>query len=158
METQNMCARLGLWKKTSPGYFGGGQEWAYPTLGMNPNPTECVWLGPNVSDIECSTCALGYETTSASNSTCIQPEFRPHSGWQGSSEQAELQLKGIDNTDTGTPMLLTKHKYTIPAPKLEPKERKFAGYAQPFLKIRYELDFSRGAEVNKSGKIKPSGG
>ena len=107
-----------------------------------------------MADVECSTCTLGYETTSASNTTCVQPEFRPYGGWQGSPDQAELQLRGIDNAsirldaDRATPILLTEHTYTIPAPKLEPKERKFAGYQQPFLKIRYELDFSRGAEVD----------
>ena len=31
---------------------------------------------------------------------------------------------------------------------LEPKERKFAGYKQPYLKIHYELDFTTGAEVD----------
>ena len=119
-------------------------------------PAECLWIGPNVADLDCSTCALGYETASASNNnntTCIQPEFRPYSGWQGSSDQALLQLQDVDGavlkaTGTGTPILLTGHTYMIPAPKLEPMERRFAGYAQPFVKIRYELDFSRGAEVD----------
>jgi len=43
---------------------------------------------------------------------------------------------------------LTKHTYTIPGPQLEPKESKFAGYEQPYSKIHYELDFSRGAQVD----------
>jgi len=145
---------LGLWRNKGPGHFGGYQEWELTPLGLAPNPVECLWVGPNVADVECSTCTLGYETTSASNTTCVQPEFRPYTGWEDSLDQALLQLRGIDNasirvdTDTTTPVLLTEHTYTIPAPKLEPKERKFAGYQQPFLKIRYELDFSRGAEVD----------
>ena len=106
-----------------------------------------------LSDVNCSFCVLGFEVSSSSNTTCVQPEFRPFNGWEGSSDQVELRLRGMDDvvladTDAATPTLLTEHTYTIPAPKLEPKERKFAGYAQPFLKTRYELDFSRGAEVD----------
>ena len=114
-----------------------------------PNPTRCVWKGPNMFDLNCSTCGLGYETASATNTTCVRPEFRPHSGW----DQSHLQLRSmtgaiLNNTGTATPILLANHTYTIPAPMLEPKERKFVGYEQPFLKIRYELDFSMGAEVD----------
>ncbi len=36
----------------------------------------------------------------------------------------------------------------ITAPMLEPKNKKFSGYKQPYTKIHYELDFSRGAEVD----------
>lgn len=85
------------------------------------------------------TCVLGYEMSSATNTTCVKPEFRPHSGWEGSSGQALLQLQGIDGgvlngTDANTPpILLTEHTYTIPAPMLEPKERMFAGYQQPYV-------------------------
>ena len=143
----------GLWRNSGPGYFGEPQEWSWAPLAYAPNPTECVWVGPNVADVDCSTCTLGYETTSASNNTCVQPEFRPHSGWEGSSGQAQLQLQDthgavLKSTGAATPVLLTGHTYIVQAPTLEPKERKFVGYAQPFVKIRYELDFSRGAEVD----------
>ena len=36
----------------------------------------------------------------------------------------------------------------LQAPRLEPKERRFVGYEQPYTKIHYELDFSRGADVD----------
>ena len=34
------------------------------------------------------------------------------------------------------------------APQLEPKERHYVGYKPPHTQIFYELDFSRGAEVD----------
>ena len=153
----HVCTRAwisGLWTNKGLGVSGGQRKWAQPPLGFAPNPILCRWVASNLSNINCSTCTLGYETTDASNTTCVQPKFQPYSGWEGSPDQALLRLRGIDNAtirvdmDTAMPVLLTEHTYTIRAPKLEPKERKFAGYAQPFLKIRYELDFSRGAEVD----------
>jgi len=45
-------------------------------------------------------------------------------------------------------VLLAGHTYRIPPPALVPKERKFAGYEQPYSKIHYELDFSLGADVD----------
>ena len=111
-----------------------------------PNPVGCVWKGPHVSDLDCATCALGYETTNATNTTCFQPEFRPYKGWAADLSRAPLQLQGKDGANTTT--LEAGRTYTIAAPALDPKETKFAGYAQPFTKIRYKLDFSRGAEVD----------
>ena len=142
-----------LWRRTTPGFHGGGQGQCFIPITFAPNPARCVWKGPNITDLDCSTCSLGYEIASAGNTTCVQPQFRPYLGWQGSTERAELQLLGIDGNvpngpDTATTILMANHTYTIPAPKLEPKERKFVGYEQPFVKIRYELDFSRGAEVD----------
>ena len=65
-----------------------------------------------------------------------------------------LQLRDTNNVpiersaDTNITVLLTEHTYTIPGPLLEPKDRRFVGYEQPYTKIHYELDFSRGAEVD----------
>ena len=41
-----------------------------------------------------------------------------------------------------------RYTYTIPAPRLEPKEKMFVGYEQPYAKIRYEIDFALGADVD----------
>ena len=136
------------------GYFGGNFEWGFIPIGFSPNPAECVWIGPNMGDFDCSTCFLGYETTSTSDTTCIQPEFRPHKGWADSSDRTLLKIPDTQRADgdeakasTNTPVLLTGQTCTIPAPRLEPKERMFVGYAQPYTSIRHELDFTRGAEV-----------
>ena len=148
---------LGIWRHphTGRGFFGGNQSWGFIPIGFSPNPVECVWVGPNVSEFECKTCVLGYETTSTNDTTCIQPEFRPHKGWAASSGSDLLEIQdaqranGIERgASTSTPILLTGQTYTIPAPLLEPKERMFVGYAQPYTSIRYELDFTRGAEVD----------
>ena len=113
---------------------------------------ECVWVGPFLSDLNCSSCVLGYETTSETNATCVKPEFRPHRHWKANYSRLRLQdTRGIaiahDTGGTDAPILLTGHSYEIPAPRLEPKTRLFAGYKLPDTKIHYELDFSRGAEV-----------
>ena len=146
---------VGVWKHTGLGYFGA-TEWCVPPIEMAPNPVECVWVGPLVSDFDCSTCVLGYETTSIDNTTCTRPEFRPHRGWVNGagSGQAQLQLQDTrggtigQDPDTGASVILTGSEYAIAAPRLEPKERKFVGYAQPYTDIRYELDFTLGAEVD----------
>ena len=144
----------GLWPHTGLGHFGGGQDWAFPSISFAPNFVECLWIGPLVSDFNCSTCVLGYQTTSTSNTTCIMPDFRPYRGWASSSDHTKLQIQDARGTafdqanETSTPILLTGHTYTISAPLLEPKERRFVGYRQPYSRIRYELDFSRGAEVD----------
>ena len=112
------------------GHFGGGEDFALPPIYLAPNPVECLWIGPNVSDFDCSTCVLGYETTSASNSTCVMPEFRPYRGWDTSADRTNLQIQDAQGTaveldnETNTSILLTGHTYMIPAPLLEPKERK----------------------------------
>ena len=117
-------------------------------------PVECVWIGPLLTDYDCSSCILGYETTSPDDATCVKPNFRPHKHWEGSVEQSQLKLQGTGGApeqidpDSNTTILFTGHTYTIPAPQLEPKERMFAGYKQPHTKIHYELDFSLGAEVD----------
>lgn len=135
------------------GHFGSAQ-WAVTPIAFAPNPVECLWIGPNVSDFNCSTCILGYETTSASNTTCIKPGFRPYRGWATSSEHTNLQIQDMHGRAVeqdyaiNTPVLSTGHTYMIPAPLLEPKERKFVGYKQPYSNIQYELDFSLGAEVD----------
>ena len=149
---------MGLWFNLERGAFGGSRDFAAPIVSFSPNPVECLWTGPLVSDFNCSTCVLGYETASASNNTCVKPEFRPHKEWATSSDRIQLQFQDAQgtaielDTDSSTrvdySVLLTDRTYTIPAPLLEPKERKFVGYQQPYSRIRYELDFSLGAEVD----------
>ena len=98
--------------------------------------------------MNCSSCAPGYEatsTSSAGNVTCFKPVFKPSKEWVANSSLLTLQGNCDSN---GTATLLTGNTYTIPAPLLEPKELKFTGYAPPYTKIHYELDFSRGAEVD----------
>ena len=114
--------------------------------------TRCtaIFSRPLVSDFDCSKCGLGYETTSATNTTCIKPPFRPYRGWEVSTERARLQLQDIrdiaieyansTNNSTGVPILFAEHTYTIPAPQLD-KDDLFVGYMQPFSKIHFELDF-----------------
>ena len=117
-------------------------------------PVECVWIGPLLTNYDCSSCILGYETTSPDDVTCVKPNFRPHKHWEGSVERSQLKLQGTGGApvqidpDTNTANLFTGHTYTIPAPQLEPKERMFAGYKQPHTKIHYELDFLLGAEAD----------
>ena len=142
-------------------HVGRTANWTNPAIGFSPNPVECVWVGPSVSDLNCSGCVLGYETESADNNTCVKPDFRPHKGWGTTSDHPELRIqdalgKVVDevmsteagtNITTNTAILTTGRTYKIPPPELEPKERRYSGYKQPYTKIRYELDFSRGAEV-----------
>ena len=115
---------------------------------------ECVWIGPYMIDYVCNNCILGYEQTSPDDPTCQKPKFGPHKGWEGSPEREKLTIRGRNgmavprNPETSAPILLTEHTYTIPAPQLEPKARLFAGYEQPHSKIKYELDFSLGADVD----------
>ena len=147
---------LGLWPHTGLGHFGGGEEWARVPIAFAPNPVQCQWIGPRVCDFDCSSCGLGYETTSTNDTTCVTPKFKPYRGWDESTDRKLLQpvlqdprgvpIKRTDGSDTFA--LSTSNSYTIPAPKLEPKEAMFVGYAQPFAKIHYELDFSLGAEVD----------
>ena len=123
-------------------------------LPLSPNPVRCHWVGPLVSDLDCSACDLGYETTSDNDTTCVKPAFRPYRGWVANYSRMRLRDtrdSGIErnpSTDARASLLLTEHTYEIPAPRLTPKVRRFAGYAQPHTKIHYELDFSRGAEVD----------
>ena len=155
---------IGLWThvrrtlQKGLAFYGGNQSFGFAPISYAPNPAECLWIGPLVSDLNCSFCILGTEIASASNTTCIRPAFRPYSGWDGSSEQAQLRLldKSGDTiqvdrgngTGANASILLARHTYNIPAPKLSPKDLKFVGYKQPFLKIQYELDYSLGAEVD----------
>ena len=104
------------------------------------------------SDLECSRCVLGYETASATNTSCVKPAFRPYRGWAANYSRLRLEdtRRGVaigPDASTGVSILLTGHTYTTPAPRLEPKELHFVGYKPPHTKILYELDFSRGAEV-----------
>ena len=105
---------IGLWPhKPGETYFGGsdssGQGWANLPILLAPNPVKCEWVGPNISNVNCTSCALGYETASEGNRTCVQPEFRPYKKW-GRLEQAQLRLQGErgsnavrDRRDEGTP-------------------------------------------------------
>ena len=112
------------------GHFGGGDDWVLAPIALAPNPVECLWIGPLVSDFDCSTCVLGYETTSAEDTTCVKPEFRPYRGWATIAKGTRLQIQDVQgiavelHQETKTPILLTEHTYMIPAPLLEPKERK----------------------------------
>ena len=88
------------------------------------------------------------------------PAFGPYRGWASSADRARLVFKdtsgapvatsNASNASTGanTDVLLTGNVYKIEAPLLEPKERKFAGYTQPYSRIHYEMDFTLGAEVD----------
>ena len=82
------------------------------------------------------------------------PEFRPYRGWAASSNQISLHIQDAQGTavehdnKTNASILFLDRTYAITAPLLEPKESRFVGYEQPYTKIRYELDFSRGAEVD----------
>ena len=120
-----------------------------------------------MSNLNCRSCALGYEATNAGdtdNITCAQPTFRPYRGWEAylkttlANESIPL-LKLVDtrrnvtveraNYAARTPILLTDHTYSIAVPeRLKQHEVMFVGYVQPYLQIRYELDFTRGAEVD----------
>ena len=53
-------------------------RWQDSYFAFAPNPVECRWVGPLVSDYDCGFCNLGYETTNAIDSTCVKPEFRPY--------------------------------------------------------------------------------
>ena len=132
-----------------------GSSWGNAPISLAPNPVQCHWTGPNMSDFDCDHCVLGYETTSETNATCVKPAFRAHRGWAGS--ESNIQLQPLDSrgdvvlhgADAETLTLLMDHTYTIPAPKLfEQQNKMFVGYAQPYSKIHYELDFSLGAEVD----------
>jgi len=141
---------IGLWPHFGKGHFHGANnkttEYAYPAIGYNPNPSECRWVGPLASNISCTVCALGYEAASANDTTCVKPPFKTYRGWAGSPEKTRLTVRdnfgralkqsgGADAPALLTEALLTEHAYTIPAPMLMPKERKFAGYTQPYSKI-----------------------
>ena len=54
-----------VWHHAEPGFFGGGQEWAQTAMSFAPNPVECRWVGPRVSDLECDSCLLGFQVTYA---------------------------------------------------------------------------------------------
>lgn len=146
---------IGMWKTHGVGSFGGNQMYQHTPIVFAPNPIECLWIGPNLNNLNCSTCVLGYEWD---GTMCDWPNsFRPHKGW-GDREQSLLKLQDTrgkvaeqyagSGAAAVTSVLLTEHTYTIPAPLLEPKELMFAGYEQPYSKIHYELDFSRGSEVD----------
>ena len=124
-----------LWLQAGEGRFGGGKSYAVVPIAWAPNMVECRYVGPYVSDLNCSTCVLGYETTSALNTTCVKPGFKPYRGWLADYSRLwphdthGLPAKGSARTAerTSTPALLAQHTYTIPAPRLEPKERRFVG-------------------------------
>ena len=84
---------LGLWSHTEKGFFGGGQEYAYPPFAFAPNPVGCLWTGPYVSNITCSSCVIGYAR--AGNGTCVKPAFGPRQGWKNSAETTEHSFQHI---------------------------------------------------------------
>ena len=142
-----------MWTDPRLGSFGGNKDFASPPIAFAPNPVECVWVGPLVSDLDCTSCVLGFEIARPGNATCIKPEFRPHKGWAARSDRMQLELQHAQsgrasarNNNSNTAVILTEHTYKIAAPDLEPKERKFVGYTQPSTKIHYEIDFALGAE------------
>jgi len=53
---------IGLWPNTGVGPFdsSASQEWASLPITFTPNPVQCLWTGPLVSDFDCSHCVLGY--------------------------------------------------------------------------------------------------
>ena len=131
------------------GHFGGGAERALSPIAFAPNPVECLWIGPLVSDFNCSTCVIGYETNSTDD-TCVKPEFRPYRGWNTSVNRNRLQIQDVDNSttvqldnETNTPILLTEHTYMIPAPLLEPKERKVCSSLLNFLLFNVHPDIGK---------------
>jgi len=151
--------RTGLYRSAGLGSFGSGKTFDFPALSLGGNPVECLWVGPLFNDFDCSTCTLGYESETiggangtAATTTCIKPTFQPRKGWTGRAQlslQDHTGTKLVPDAATSTPVtLLADQTYTIPAPPLEPKERSFVGYELPSSKIYYELDFSRGAEVD----------
>ena len=84
---------VGLWPHTGLGYFGGNQEWAHVPMDFSPNPVQCRWVGPLVSDFNCSRCVLGYEAISAGNATCAKPAFRPHRGWRAARNEPSSSFR-----------------------------------------------------------------
>ena len=106
---------VGLWPRAEKGFFGGDQAYAYPPVAFAPNPVECLWVGPNVSNFECVTCVLGYETVSSDDTTCRKPNFKPNKEWENSSAKADLKLSDTRGTvvkpskDTGRPKILKGH-------------------------------------------------
>ena len=57
---------------------------------------------PKLNDIDCSQCVLGFEPGEETNVTsgggvgrvtCLQPEFRPYTGWDGGKDQGALLLQ-----------------------------------------------------------------
>lgn len=130
------------------GSFGGNKTWKKNSISLAPNPIECLWVGPLLINLVCSTCGLGYELEQAAEGLeCVKPpSIRPHKGWVGSSEQNLLKIQ--DTSGNAVKELMKGHTYTIPPPRMEPKDIKFVGYEQPFSKIHYELDFSRGSDVD----------
>ena len=138
--------------------YSGPNDWSSLPISFAPNPVECSWAGPNIGDLNCTSCTLGYETTSADNTNCTKPEFRPSREWapdysllrlQDTSTASITHSGQADALTANTSLLMTGHTYTIPPPQLEPKAKHFVGYEQSNTeKIHYELDFSRGAEVD----------
>ena len=102
---------VGIWPTfTEKGSFGGGSFYSYPPIAFAPNPVQCEWIGPLVSDLECTTCVIGYETNSTNDTTCIKPKFRPYRGWHSSAEKTALKL--AENSavlNASKPTLLTGH-------------------------------------------------
>ena len=137
--------------------YGGHKDYTTPPIAFSPNPAKCRWNGPNLADFNCTSCSLGYETVSATNSTCVRPAFGPYREWRPNYARLTLHdtqpgaAIGRDTSPDGQESvgnILAGHTYTIPAPMLEPKDQMFSGYEQPYTKIHYELDFTRGADVD----------
>ena len=89
--------------------------------------------------------------TSQTQAATFHTSLRRHSGWEGSTDKASLGTLwwghttgqagqhsiGGGGSSAAVLSLLVKREYKIQAPALDPKERKFVGYAQPFQKIRW---------------------
>ena len=125
---------MSVWRSPALGAFEDPRvptnEYSAVAIGLAPNPVECLWVGPRMSDFDCSTCVLGYERDlTATVPTCLWPNsFKVHNGWSGSSAQALLRLRdtrgkepeqylitggGIAAATTTTSKLLTEHTYAI---------------------------------------------
>ena len=123
-----------VWTNPALGAFEdplGHTKFGYSSvaIGLAPNPVECLWVGPRMSDFDCSTCVLGYERDrTATVPTCAFPDsFKPHRGWHGSSNQTLLKLNDthdnaieqyLDTEGTNISILLTGHTYVIMKPLL----------------------------------------
>ena len=89
-----------MWLHNDPGYFGQAHVvFATPPISFSPNMVKCMWVGPNVSSFDCSTCMLGFETVGPDNATCVMPVFRPHRGW--AANYSRLRLQGTDALGSG---------------------------------------------------------
>lgn len=110
---------------------------------MEPSPRQCDWVGPSMNAIDCSGCMLGYEEADNSTERCVKPTFRPWKSWSATRSK---DYRAFRASISGT--LLVGRTYRTGAAPLEPRQERFVGYSGDFTKIKYELDFTNGAEVD----------